>query len=177
MIERKYLAHFLDANHVHTLDLSNLPTSYSTSTNYTRLGEHLEQYNEELNPQVDVHRNILGEPYIIQAGYQPQSGVETFYVSNKSTDANKALSDWLQSIVLDRLTGEDTKTTMIDAFIDMSNPTGLAVWAYKEDVYVVPQSFGGDTSGIQLPFQIYKAGKRVKVGFNPSTLKITGLAT
>ena len=62
MIERKYLAHFIDANHVYTLDASNLPNNFTTSTNYTRLGEHLEQYSEELNPQVDVHRNILGEP-------------------------------------------------------------------------------------------------------------------
>lgn len=176
MIERKYLAHFIDANHVYTLDASNLPNNFTTSTNYTRLGEHLEQYSEELNPQVDVHRNILGEPYVIHAGYQPQSSVDTFYVSNKPTDANKALSDWIQNIVLERLTGDDTRTTMIDAMIDMSNPTGLAVWAYKEDVLVVPQTFGGDTSGIQSPFQIIKAGKRVKVTFNLSTLKITGLA-
>ena len=107
MIERKYLAHFIDANHVHTLDASNLPTSYATSTNYVRLGEHLEQFNEELNAQVDVHRNILGEIYVVHAGYQPQSSVDTFYATNKSTDAAKALYDWIERIVQDRLTGDD----------------------------------------------------------------------
>ncbi len=176
MIERKYLAHFIDANHVHTLDASNLPTSYATSTNYVRLGEHLEQFNEELNAQVDVHRNILGEIYVVHAGYQPQSSVDTFYATNKSTDAAKALYDWIERIVQDRLTGDDCRTTMITAMIDMSNPTGIATWAYKEDCYIVPQTFGGDTSGIQVPFQIINAGKRVKVRFSLTTLKITGLA-
>ena len=125
---------------------------------------------------MDVHTNILGEPYILHAGYQPQSSVETFYATNKTTDAAKALYDWLLSIVLDRLTGDDCKTSLITALIDMNDPTGIATWAYKEDCIVVPQTFGGDTSGIQLPFQIINAGKRVKVRFSLSTLKITGLA-
>lgn len=42
MIERKYLAHYIDA-------------AFSTSTpTYVRIGKNLEEYNEELNPDVEV---------------------------------------------------------------------------------------------------------------------------
>ena len=41
MIERKYLAHYLDAK---------FDTTYA-ATEYVRLGKNLEEYNEELNPE------------------------------------------------------------------------------------------------------------------------------
>ena len=48
-IERKYLAHYIDA-------------SFGGNTaNYVRLGKDLEEYNEELNPDVEVKKNIIGE--------------------------------------------------------------------------------------------------------------------
>lgn len=51
MIERKYLAHFVDAA---------FDTTY-TETEYVRLGKNLEEYSEELNPDVEITHNILGE--------------------------------------------------------------------------------------------------------------------
>ena len=48
MVERKYLAHYLD---------SAFDTSYE-SPSYVRIGKDLEEYNEELNPDVEVRKNI-----------------------------------------------------------------------------------------------------------------------
>ena len=46
MIERKFLAHYVDA-------------AFSSSTpTYVRLGKNLEEYNEELNPDVEVTNSI-----------------------------------------------------------------------------------------------------------------------
>ena len=175
MIERKYLAHFIDANHVHLLDGNKLPSSYATSTRYIRLGEHLEQFSEEMNPQIDVQRNVFGDPVVLHAGYQVESSVDVFYASRTWDDPSKLLYEWVLEITNGRLTGDNCKTTRIEAMIDMNNQNGFATWAYKEDCFVVPQSFGGDTSGVQLPFQIINAGNRVKVQFDLRTKRIVGL--
>ena len=47
------------------------------------------------------------------------------------------------------------------------------VWAYREDVYAIPNSAGGDTSGVQTPFTIYKAGNRVKGTWDLETRTFT----
>lgn len=63
-IERKYLAHFLDAK------FGVKTQGEETYTpNYTRLGKDLEEYNEELNPDVEVNKNILGEQNVVHNGY------------------------------------------------------------------------------------------------------------
>jgi hypothetical protein len=54
---------------------------------------------------------------------------------------------------------------------DAAAPT--VVWAYREDVYVIPNSVGGDTSGVQIPFTIYKAGNRVKGTWDVSKKSFT----
>ena len=91
MIERKFLAHYVDA-------------AFSSSTpTYVRLGKHLEEYNEELNPDVEVTKNILGEQSVQHSGYEVQSDVDPFYyedyddtLSNKIMDlSNTKLSTFV----------------------------------------------------------------------------------
>ena len=140
-MERKYLAHYLDADFG------------ETTPNYVRLGKDLESYSEELNPQVDVRRNILGEQNVIHNGYQVQSTAEPFYA-----DQDDDLFDPIANIANNRLTGEDCKTTRVEVLLDEE---GNQIWCYREDCWVVPNSVGGDTSGVQLPFNVYNAGNRV----------------
>lgn len=160
MIERKYLAHYLDA-------------SFGTGTsNYVRLGKNLEEYNEEGNPDVEITKNIIGEQSVKVNGYEVQSDVDPFYYE----DYDEALSNKIMELFNTRATGDKCKTTKVDVLLkpgatEDSAPT--VVWAYREDVYVVPNSVGGDTSGIQMPFTIYNAGNRVRGTFDISTKKFT----
>ena len=140
-IERKYLAHYIDA-------------SFGGSTpNYVRLGVDLEEYVEELNPDVEVQKNILGEQNVQHNGYEVQSEVDPFYAYT-----GDALFEALAEIANERKTGDDCVTTKVDVLL---NADGTVVWAYREDVWVVPNSIGGDTSGVQIPFSVYNAGNRV----------------
>lgn len=152
-IERKYLAHFIDASF------------NGTPVNYIRLGKDLEEYNEELNPDVEVSRNILGEQNVQHNGYEVQSEVEPFYAYE-----GDVLFDKLCQIANERLTGEACMTTKVDVLI---NASGTVLWAYREDCYVVPNTVGGDTSGVQVPFTVYNAGNRVSGTFNMSTKRFT----
>lgn len=138
-IERKYLAHFIDAG-------------FGDTVNYVRLGKDLEEYNEELNPDVEINKNILGEQTVQHNGYEVQSEVEPFYARE-----GDALFTQLCTIANERKTGDDCKTTKVDVLLSES---GTVVWAYREDCYVVPNTIGGDTSGVQVPFTVYNDGNR-----------------
>ena len=152
-IERKYLAHYLDASFG------------GETTNYVRLGKFLEEYQEELNPDVEIQKNILGEQSVQHNGYEVQSDVDPYYA-----EEGDPLFERLSEIANERLTGDDCKTTKIDVLL---NSSGEVEWAYREDVYIVPNSVGGDTSGVQIPFTIYNAGNRTSGTFDLTTKKFT----
>ena len=142
MIERKYLAHYLDASFG------------GEETEYVRLGADLEEYNEELNPDVEITKNIIGEQRVSHNGYEVQSEVDPYYA-----DYDDPLFENLSEIINERKTGDGCVTTKVDVLLQED---GTVVWAYREKVYVVPSSIGGDTSGVQIPFTLYNAGERVK---------------
>lgn len=160
MVERKYLAHYIDS------------TFNKTTPTYVRLGKDLEEYKEELNPDVEVKKNIIGEQTVHVKGYEVQSSVDPFYFE----DYDDALSSKIMEIINTRSTGDKCKTTIVDVLLkpgatEDAEPT--VVWAYREDAYVVPDTNGGDTSGIQTPFKIYMAGNRVKGSFDVKTKTFT----
>ena len=158
MIERKYLAHYID-------------TSFGGEASYERLGKDLEEYAIELNPDVESKQNILGENSVVVNGYEASSSVEPYYC-----DRDDALSTKLMEIAMERITGDGCKTTVVDVLLEAGSDGAApkSVWAYREDCYVVPVSIGGDTSGVQIPFTIHRAGNRVKGSFDISTKKFTG---
>lgn len=162
MIERKYLAHYVDAA---------FDTTYE-STSYVRLGKNLEEYNEELNPDVEVTVNILGEQSVQHSGYEVQADVDPFYYE----DYDDTLSKKIMELANTRATGDKCKTSMVDVLLkpgESEETAPTVVWAYREDVYLIPNSVGGDTSGIQTPFTLYKAGNRVKGTFSLTSKKFT----
>lgn len=149
MFERKNYMTFIDAN-------------FGEGTpNYVILGDDLEDYSEELNPQVEVRQNILGQQKVKHSGYQVQSNVEPYYCYNGDPLYPKVLS-----IANERKTGNACKTTKVDVFVD---DDGQQISAYREDVMVIPTSVGGDTSGVQIPFTLYNCGNRTAGTWNTST--------
>jgi hypothetical protein len=152
-IKRKYLAHYIDASFG------------GKDTNNIRLGADLDEYNEELNPDVEINQNILGEQSVQHNGYEVQSDVDPYYACY-----DDPLFERLSEIANERLTGDDCKTTKVDVLLDED---GNVIWAYREDVIVVPTSIGGDTSGVQIPFTVYNDGNRVKGTFDLATKTFT----
>lgn len=152
-LERKYLAHFIDA-------------SFNGETaNYVRLGKDLEEYNEELNPDVEVQKNILGEQNVVHNGYEVQGEVNPYYAYEGDPLFTK-----LAEIANNRATGDACMTTKVEVLL---NAEGAVTWAYREDCYVIPTSVGGDTSGVQIPFTTYNAGNRVAGTFDMTTKTFT----
>lgn len=164
--ERKYLATYLDAA---------FDTTYA-KPNYVRLGKDLEEFSEELNPNVETKNNILGEKSVAHSGYDVSSDVNPFYY-----EYDDALSEKVMDIAMNRLAGDACKTTKVDVILKpgataADAPTVVSAW--REDVYVIPNSVGGDTSGVQTPFTIHNTGIRVKGTFdlNAKTFTATDAA-
>ena len=159
--ERKYLVTYLDAAFDRTY----------AEADYTRLGKDLEEFNEELNPNVESRSNILGENTVVHNGYEISSNASPYYY-----EYDDALAEKIMEIAMNRLTGDACKTSKVDVLLKpgasaSDTPTPIAAW--REDVYVIPTSVGGDTSGIQTPFTIHNAGNRVKGTFDIKTGKFT----
>ena len=158
MTERKYLAHYIDG------------AFSAAAPEYIRLGKDLEEYSVELNPDVETKKNILGENSVIVNGYEVSSSVDPFYY-----EYDEALSEKIMNIAMQRLTGDSCKTTVVDVLLKPGegDAAPAPVWAYREDCVVVPESVGGDTSGVQIPFTIHRAGNRQKGTFDISTKEFT----
>lgn len=153
-IERKYLAHYIDAA---------LPSASSPS--YTRLGEDLDTYSVEMNATVDTTPNILGDTTVLLSGYQKQSTADPNYAR-----VGNPLFVRLQKIIDDELVLDDVKTTVVDVHLweESGSETGTYV-AYREDAIIEVTSSGGDTTGYQIPFNVHYTGNRTKGLFTLST--------
>lgn len=153
-IKRKLMAHYID---------SALPTA-STPV-YVRLGKDLEEYNVEMNANVETKNNILGETSVNLDSYQPQASAEPYYA-----EVGDPLFIRLQGIIDERQTLDDLKTSVLEVHLwDEDATTEGSYAAYKEDAIIEVSSYGGDTTGYQIPFNVHHIGGRVKGVFNLAT--------
>lgn len=159
-IARKYMAHFLDTSFAHKLE----------SAVWGRIGKDLEEYNVELNPDTETKKNILGENSFVHNGYDVSSEADPNYCY-----VGDPLFEKLQEIVDNRYTDDNCKTYAME--VHLWNGTGTAYPAYVQECYVVPNSYGGDTSGYQIPYSVNYVGERIKGTYDPSTKKFTAETT
>lgn len=153
-IERKYLAHFIN-------------TATDGDGVYERLGKDLEEFSAELAAQVDTKKNILGETSILISSYEKTGSVEPYYAEKDS-----ALFVRLQDIIDNQLVLDDLKTDVVEVKL-WDAAEGTAYPAIKEEAYIEITSYGGDTTGYQIPFTLHFTGVRTKGTFDVSTKTFT----
>lgn len=159
-IKRKFMAHFIDAA---------APATSAGTAKYARLGKDLEEYSVEMNANVETKNNILGETSVNLDSYQPQASVEPLYAEN-----GDPLFERLQKIIDERQTLDDLKTTVVEVHLweEHETKTGSYV-AYREEAIIEVSSYGGDTTGYQIPFNLHHTGNRVKGLFALDTKTFT----
>lgn len=155
-VKRKFMAHFIN---------SALPSA--SSPNFVRLGKDLEEYSIELNANVESKENILGETSVNLDSYKPQASVEPFYA-----EVGDPLFERLQKIVDERQTLDDLKTETVEVHL-WETATAGKYTAYKEDAVIEVVSYGGDTTGYQIPFNVHTTGNRIKGTFDLTTKTFT----
>ena len=156
-IERKYLAHFLNATF----------GGDSGTANYVRLGKDLEEYSPEMSADVEKKANILGETSITINNYQKQASVSPYYA-----EKDDPLFAKLQAIVDGNLVLDELKTDIVEVKLWGEGADG-SFPAVREECYVEVSSYGGDTTGYQIPFNVHYTGVKTVGKFNPATKAFT----
>ena len=153
-IERKYLAHFIN-------------TAATGEAVYERLGKDLEEFRAELSAQVDSKKNILGETAILISSYEKTGAIDPYYAEQES-----ALFARLQNIIDNALVLDALKTDVVEVKLWEPEVDGKYP-AIREEAYIEVTSYGGDTTGYQIPFTLHYTGNKVKGTFDLATKTFT----
>ena len=143
-LARKAYATYLDS----TFGVGSTPSWYL-------VGKDIEDMSVELNADTESKENILGETSVTDNGYTPQVTADPYYANPEDSIYPK-----IKSIAMERLKGDDCKTQILEVIIEDDEAESHE--AYVEDVLVKPQSYGGDTSGFAIPFDVLFDGNRKK---------------
>lgn len=119
------------------------------------VGKDIEELNVDLGADTETIKNILDEVSVRHNGYEPSIEAEPFYA-----DPDDDLYPVLKDIAMNRKKGADCMTKYLEVIIDDPEDTSHSAW--QEDCMIVPQSVGGDTSGLQIPFNVLPAGNRAQ---------------
>ena len=153
-IPRKYMAHFIN-------------TAAEGQAVYERLGKDLEEYSPSLSAQVDTKHNILGQSAVVISGYEKTGDVNTYYA-----EADTGLFQRLQAIIDGDLVLDDVKTDVVEVKL-WEQAEGGKFAAIREEAYIEIVSYGGDTSGYQIPFKVHYTGNKTVGTFDPESRTFT----
>lgn len=161
-LNREAMATYLDTKW-------NSSISDVASATFEIIGADIEEMSVELNPDTETTKNILGETRTKDNGYEASMDADPFYA-----DPDKQLYAKIRDIALGRKKGADCKTLMLEVFVEDTSATSHL--AYVREVMVKPQSYGGDTSGLNFPFSVSEDGSSVKGTVTAASMK-TGSPT
>lgn len=147
-LQREYLLTFVDA-------------ATTGTANYCILGDDLEEYSTELNPTVNTFKNILGQTVTDVTAYEVSGSVEPYY-ARKGDQLYLRIKD----IAMNRLTLDDVKTRIVEVLV-ADTATGGGYVAYQQEGKFAVSSYGGDTEGFGIPFELHYTGARTKGVWTP----------
>ena len=153
-LEREALAHYLDTTWKMKPDTAECEV----------LGDDIEEMSVELNPDTEQKKTILGKTRTTDNGYQPSMSADPYYA-----DPTKKIYPKIRDIALDRLKGDACRTLMLEVIVE--DTAAQKHLAYVQEVMVKPQSYGGDTSGVNIPFDVTDDGERKKGYVTAESLK------
>ena len=160
-IERKYMAHYLNATFA----------ADDGTASYVRLGKDLEEYSPELSANVEKRKPTFSATRL-SASTATRSRARSVLTTPRKGDP---LFEKLQSIIDNDLVLDDLKTDIVEVKLWDAQSSG-AFPAVREECYIEVSSYGGDTTGYQIPFNVHYTGVKTKGTFNPTTKAFTAEA-
>ena len=152
-LNREALAHYLDTKMNKTADKAS--ELDGGSVDWEVIGDDIEEMSMEMNPDTEQTKNILGQTKTTDNGYEPSMEADPFYA-----DPSKKLYKPMRDIALERKKGDDCKTLLLEVIVE--NTDDEKHLAFVQEVIVKPNSYGGGTEGVNIPFTVSEDGKRVK---------------
>lgn len=148
-LNREALAHYIDTK------MTKKASSAAEGPEWEIIGDDIEEMSVEMNPDTEQMKNILGQTKTTDNGYEPSMEADPFYA-----DPDKKLYKVLRDIALGRKKGDDCKTLMMEVIVEKTDDEKHL--AYVQEVIIKPNSYGGGTEGVNIPFTVSDDGARVK---------------
>ncbi len=145
-LEREALGHYLDTKF-------NTKVSQAAEAEFEIIGDDIEEMSVELNSDTEQIKNILGQTKTKDNGYTPSMDADPFYA-----DPDKKLYPKLRDIAMNRVKGDGCKTLMLEVIVEDTEAEDHKAWL--SEVMVKPQSYGGSTEGMNIPFNVSEDGAR-----------------
>lgn len=132
----------------------------AASGGWEALGKDNDDLSKELNPDTETGKNVLGESTFTHSGYEPELDLDPYYA-----DPSRKLYNHLREIAIQEKYGEnDCLGYFAEAYFTSVNATArtMSGYCYVRQAWFVPQSTGGDTSGLAIPFKVQPVGAMTK---------------
>lgn len=117
------------------------------------LGRKIEDMSLEMNPNVETLTDITGETQTTLDKYEKQTSVAPYYARKESK-----FGAWLYNVVREERTLSDVERNFLCVNVFAGADGSFDAWTQKGVVAV--QSYGGNTKGLQIPFNIHWIGKK-----------------
>ncbi|MBD5515359.1 MAG: hypothetical protein HDR06_12170 [Lachnospiraceae bacterium] len=129
---------------------------------WTLIGKDTDNVSLELNPEVETKQNVLGETIVDHSGFKPELALDNYFARTED-----AIYEHIKDLAMNRKSDEEsTGAYLLEAIltdeVKKSDTVTLTGQAWMENVVVVPQSYGGDTTGFAIPFNISMNGGRTE---------------
>lgn len=120
---------------------------------YFLIGSGIDDMSVEMNGSFENKKDVTGATSVEDNGYTPQISVEPYYAN-----PDDAIYPFLKDLALNRKSGEDAKAKYLEVIVE--DTTAASHDAWEEDCRIEIASYGGDTSGLQIAYNIYPDGNR-----------------
>lgn len=142
----------------------------SQTPEWELIGEGIEELTQEMNPNVETVKDVTGNTTTTLDSYEPQISVSPMKAKKESK-----LFAILYDIVRyeKKLSDVERNFLCVNIFDDEGTPEAPAYAAWQQRAIIAVQSYGGDTSGLDIPFNIHWTGKKTHGTFNPTTKTFT----
>ncbi len=140
-------------------------------TTWEAVGKDNDDLSKELNPDTETSKNVLGETTFVHNGYEPEVSVDPYYA-----DSTSALYEDLSAIAMEEKYDDASIKGYFTEVIFSTVTNGVMSGdGKKREAYIVPQSIGGDTSGLGIPYTINPIGAQtdVTVSYTVATRAVT----
>lgn len=116
-------------------------------------GSRIEDMSLEMNPNVETIMDVTGSTEVTLDKYEKQTNVSPYYAKRESK-----MAAWLYNVVREEKTLTDVEKTFCCVNIFAGSDGAFDAWTQKAVVAV--QSFGGNTKGVQIPYNLHWIGEK-----------------
>lgn len=142
-------------------DGDELTVTYTAASGgWEALGKDNDDLSKELNPDTETSKNVLLETTFKHSGYEPEIDLDPYYM-----DPSRIMYEHLRDCAIQELYGEsDLLGYFAEAFFTSANKAAQTMtgYCYVRRAWFIPQSVGGDTAGLNIPFTVNPIGTMEK---------------